>query len=187
MTNQGIHYIDLLRHLVGTPKTITAKKATQLVDVEVEDTFTALVEFENGCQGLVEVTTAARPDDFEASVSVLGENGTAVISGTATNELLTYTPDPSAKTSTFEAFKDQYGFGHDPFMADVVATLKTGRPHPTPLSEASLTVQFLNSLYRSAEDKCEIKFADRLPSKLLGRNDDKLRALYQREKVLCTL
>lgn len=180
LTNQGIHYIDLLRHLVGDVTSVVARKSTQLVDVEVEDTFTGLVQFQGGGQGIVEVTTAARPTDFEASISVLSENGTAVISGTATNELLVYTPRPEAAADYFEPFPDQYGFGHDPLVQDAIECLTQGKPHPITLEDARETVRFLNGLYRAAEDKTEISFAGDVSSRLLGRPDEKLRDLYRR-------
>ncbi len=94
LTNQGIHYLDLLQYLIGDVESVSARIATQLVTVEVEDTCVATLRFSNGALGIVEVTTAARPDDFEASISVLGENGTAVLAGIACNQLSVFTPDP---------------------------------------------------------------------------------------------
>ena len=61
-------------------------------EIEVEDTATAVVEFESSVGQ--EVTTAARPDDYEASLHWY-EKGLAQIGGIAVNELQTYTPDPS--------------------------------------------------------------------------------------------
>ena len=50
----------------------------------------------SGAIGTIEVTTAARPIDFEASLSLVCENGLAQIGGIAVNELQVYTPDPDA-------------------------------------------------------------------------------------------
>ena len=38
-----------------------------------------LLEFNKGFNGNIEVTTAAKPKDFHASISVSGEKGTIVI------------------------------------------------------------------------------------------------------------
>ena len=45
------------------------------VSCEVEDTVVATIEFESGAVGVIEITVAARPDDFESSISILGSKG----------------------------------------------------------------------------------------------------------------
>ncbi len=109
LTNQGIHYLDLLQYLMGDVESVYARISTQLVNVEVEDTAVAVLTFANGAQGVIEVTTAARPDDFEASISVLAEKGTAILTGIACNQLSTYTLDSGAVETNSEDFPDAYG------------------------------------------------------------------------------
>lgn len=67
-TNQGIHHLDLLRYLNGEVKRVNAVMRTYGADIEVEDTVLAVLEFENGSIGNLEITTAARPDDYESSL-----------------------------------------------------------------------------------------------------------------------
>ena len=62
LVTQGIHFLDLLQYLLGDVRSVVANIATQLVDVEVEDTAVAILKFESGALGAIEVTTAARPD-----------------------------------------------------------------------------------------------------------------------------
>jgi UDP-N-acetyl-2-amino-2-deoxyglucuronate dehydrogenase len=181
LTNQGIHYIDLLQYLVGDVESVFASTATQLVNVEVEDTAVATVRFRNGALGVIEVTTAARPDDFEASVSVLAERGTAVLTGIACNELSVFTPDPGATIADSEAFPDAYGFGHWPFFKDVVAAVTTGEPHPVSFDEGTHAIRLLNALYRSAEDQREVRMDEGLSSRRLGQSDAPLASLYRSE------
>ncbi len=178
LTNQGIHYIDLLQHLIGPIETVYAKTATRLVQVEVEDTGVAIATFAGGALGVIEVTTAARPDDFEASISILGEKGTAVLGGIASNELSVYTLDENAKAENSEKFPDVYGFGHWAFFRDVAAAIEQGRPHPISFAEGSGAIRLLNALYRSAEDQRAVSLADRPASLRLGRPDEKLARLY---------
>ena len=52
-----------------------------------KDTAAATIKFHNGSLGIVEATTAARPVDLHASLSIVGEKGTAVIGGLAMNEI----------------------------------------------------------------------------------------------------
>ena len=178
LTNQGIHYIDLLQYLMGDVEAVNAVTTTRLVDVEVEDTAVATVRFAGGALGVIEVTTAARPHDFEASISVLAENGTAVLAGIAANRLETYTIDPDARAASSEEFPDAYGFGHWPFFRDLVADLRGGSPHPISLDEGTRAIRLLNALYRSAEDGREVRLDEGAVSRRLGRADSRLTALY---------
>ena len=104
MTNQGIHHIDLLRKLGGEVRRVAAAQSTQGAAIEVEDTATAALEFASGALGTLEITTAARPIDYEASLSLVCENGLAQIGGIAGNELQGYTPEPAACASESEDF-----------------------------------------------------------------------------------
>lgn len=178
LTNQGIHYIDLLQYLMGDIETVDAVTATRLVEVEVEDTAVATVRFASGALGVIEVTTAARPHDFEASISVLAEKGTAVLTGIAANRLETYTLDPGAQVQDSEEFPDAYGFGHWPFFRDVVADLRSGRPHPISIDEGARAIRLLNAIYRSAEDRREVRLEEGAVSRRLGRPDPRLTSLY---------
>jgi predicted dehydrogenase len=178
LTNQGIHYIDLLQYLMGDIEAVTARTATRLVDVEVEDTAVATARFGSGALAVIEVTTAARPRDFEASISVLAEKGTAVLTGIAANQLETYTIDPQASAASSEEFPDAYGYGHWPFFQDVVADLRGGQPHPISIDEGTRAIRLLNAIYRSAEDQREVRLDEGAVSRRLGREDARLTALY---------
>ncbi len=179
LTNQGIHYLDLLQYLVGDIESVNARIATQLVKVEVEDTAVATLRFKNGALGVIEVTTAARPDDFEASISVLAEKGTAILTGIACNKLSTYTIDPPAIAACSEDFPDAYGFGHWQFFRDVIAELTEGIPHPISFEEGTRAIRLLNAIYRSAEDNREVRLDEGATSRDLGRPDPKLAMLYE--------
>jgi predicted dehydrogenase len=178
LTNQGIHYIDLLQYLLGDVESVVASTATRLVDVEVEDTAVATLKFTSGALGIIEVTTAARPRDLEASISVLAENGTAVLGGIASNRLEVCTFDPAAQETSSEEFPDAYGFGHWPFFEDVVADLQGVRPHAISFDEGTRAIRLLNALYRSAEDGREVRLDEGVASRVLGRADPALHALY---------
>lgn len=178
LTNQGIHYIDLLQYMLGDIESVTARAATQLVDVEVEDTFVATVKFNNGALGIIEVTTAARPDDFEASISVLAEKGTAILTGIASNQLSAYTLDPQNANNYSEDFPDAYGFGHWNFFRDVIADLQDEKPHPISFEEGTRAIRLLNALYRSAEDNREVFLSEGVASHKLGKPDENLTKLY---------
>ena len=151
-TNQGIHYLDLLLHLNGDVRTLYSKIATQLVEVEVEDTGVAVLRFTNGSLGTVESTTTHRPDDKEASITILGEHGNCTLAGLASNKLVSWSPDTALCSAASEDIPNAYGFGHKPFLADVVADLQGIKPHPITFDDGARAIHVLNALYRSAED-----------------------------------
>ena len=94
LTNQGIHHVDLLRYLGGEVSHVNATMRTLGANIEVEDTIVSSFTYQNKAVGSLEVTTAARPDDFEASISIVGSKGLAQIGGIAVNELQIFTPGP---------------------------------------------------------------------------------------------
>ncbi|MFN7982288.1 MAG: Gfo/Idh/MocA family oxidoreductase [Vicinamibacterales bacterium] len=178
LTNQGIHYLDLLIQLMGDVDSVTAFTNTAFAQVEVEDTVAASVRFASGALGQIEVTTAARPDDLDAELSVLGEHGTAVIGGLSANRLSVWTPDPSSVSSYSEDIPTPYGFGHKPFYRDVVADLVDGTPHPIALPDAARAIQLLHAIYRAAETEAVTYLADTPVSEVLGEPDPLLESLY---------
>jgi predicted dehydrogenase len=177
-TNQGIHYLDLLLHLNGDVETLYSQIATRLVEVEVEDSGVAVLRFANGSVGTVESTTTHRPDDKEASITILGEHGNCTLAGLASNKLVSWSLDPSLCNAASEEIPNAYGFGHKPFLADVVADLQGIKPHPITFDDGMRAICLLNALYRSAEDGVAVCLSDYPESANFGRHDDKLFNLY---------
>ena len=127
LTNQCIHHVDLLRYLGGEIVRVNASMRTLGAEIEVEDTVVATMEYGSGAVGVLEGTTAARPDDFEASLSIVGSKGLAQIGGIAVNELQIFTPSPGECASHSEDFLGieghgaVYGFGHSDMYRDIAA------------------------------------------------------------------
>lgn len=179
LTNQGVHYIDLLRFICGDIEKVSSIKATLGVNIEVEDTLVATLQFKNGALGLIEVTTAARPDDFEASISCVCEKGLAVISGIATNELQTFSPDPNACETFSENFPTVYGYGHNEIIDRVALAVRDLGAAPVDYDDGLETIRFLHALYLSSETGQWVKLDGEAVSAFLGRPDDELLSLYR--------
>jgi predicted dehydrogenase len=76
--NQSVHSIDLLQWIVGPVKTVSAYAASRIhPKIEVEDTLTCSLQFENGAFGTIVGTTAMYPGQA-ARLEVGGEHGTAI-------------------------------------------------------------------------------------------------------------
>ena len=70
----------------GSVEKVYGMGATQLVDIEAEDTAVASLRFKNGALGVVEVTTATRPSDQKVRFQP-GEFGLVEVGGFAMNEI----------------------------------------------------------------------------------------------------
>lgn len=180
LTNQGIHHVDLLRHLGGEVQRVNATMRTLGAEIEVEDTVVATLTYGSGAVGTLEVTTAARPDDFEASLSIVGSKGLAQIGGIAVNELQVFTPDPSACANSSEDFsRCVYGLGHEAMYRDIIASLNEGRPYPVTREDCLATLKLLNAFYRSDEAGGWVEVDSDAESGRLGRPDEALADLYR--------
>ncbi len=180
LTNQGIHHVDLMRYFGGEVKQVSAKMGTFGADIEVEDSVVGLALFENNALGSLEVTTAARPIDYEASLSVVCEHGLAQIGGIAVNELQIYTPDPSVCTANSEDFSGNvYGHGHEQLYREIVEFYQEGTGYSISRNDALSSIQLLNAFYVADErrDWTDVRTAG--DSERLGRADEVLADLYR--------
>ena len=179
MTNQGIHYIDLLRHLVGEVNKVYCKMETFGSKIEVEDSAVANIEFNSGAIGTLEVTTAARPSDYEATISLIGTKGVAKIGGLAANIMEVYSPDPSICKKNSEKIPDAYGYGHYKLYRDVRNDYLNKKKFPVNKKDCIATVKLLNSFYISDEQKKNISVKSCKDSSRLGRRDERISKLFR--------
>lgn len=191
LTNQAIHHIDLLRLLVGEVDSVSAVAATQLVNVEVEDTACVWLRFKNKALGVIEATTAARPvnKDLEASISILGEKGVAIVEGASVNKLITWTLDENINLADYsEDPPNVYGFGHNLIIDNVVEVLTKGKDIFVTAEDALATIKLLNAIYSSIElNGREVRLSSAPVSSRLGiidKKSQKIADLYRTDKVL---
>jgi UDP-N-acetyl-2-amino-2-deoxyglucuronate dehydrogenase len=185
LANQSIHHVDLIRHLGGEVSRVNAQMRTLGADIEVEDTVVATITFDNDAVGVVEATTAARPDDFEASISIIGSQGLAQIGGIAVNELQVFTPDPKACSENFEDFQGikgagaVYGHGHGLMYRDIVAFFKDRTAYPVSRDDCLGTLKLLHAFYRSDEAGGWVDVDSDEQSDRLGRPNEAISNLYR--------
>lgn len=180
LTNQGIHHIDLLRHLGGEVVRVNAAMRTLGAEIEVEDSVVGTVQFASGAIGVLEVTTAARPADFEASLSLVCERGLAQIGGIAVNELQVFTPDPGTCVASSEDFSSNiYGHGHRAMYQDIAGFWHRGESYPIDRLDCLKTLKLLHAFYRSDECGGWVEMDSHEESHRLGRSDEALSDLYR--------
>ncbi len=176
INQQAIHHIDALQWVCGPVAEVSAMQTRVLNQLEAEDTTVATVRFADGALGAIEATTAARPEDFEASISVVGERGFVAIGGIALNRIDTWRfvdPLPGDERTPDECSQEVptgYGLSHGPLMEEIVARLAAGRTDP-PItgSDAVPAVRLVHTLYRSAELGQTLALADNHLSDRLGK------------------
>lgn len=160
--NQASHHIDLLVWLCGEVESVFAYTKRNLVNIETEDTGVAVLKFRCGALGVVEATTATRPKDLEASLSLLGETGTVEIGGFAVNEMKIWQfaeeqeIDADVRTRFNQNPPDVYGFGHASYLADVVEAINNRAPIFVDGEEGMRSLRILNAIYESAETGREV-------------------------------
>ena len=176
INQQAIHHVDALNWLLGPVDSVSATTANRLNRLEAEDTMVAVVRFSSGAVGTIEATTAARPQDVEASLSVVGERGTAVVGGIALNAVQLWRfvepapNDDDAPRRCSQEVPNGYGLGHGPLLQQVIDALIEGRTDPPVSAEDGIrTTELVHALYRSDEVGGWVRLADRPESERLGR------------------
>ena len=183
LTNQGIHHIDLMRYFGGEINSVNCQMRTYNIDIEVENAVVSTFIFESGAMGSMEITTAAYPDDFEASISIVGSKGLAKIGGLAVNELQIFTPDNNVCKMMSEDFSDcPYGYGHEKLYEDIRYTLTNNDSKTINYKDCMNTINLLNALYLSSEINNWVTLDSIVNSRNLGRCDENISKLYRTVK-----
>ena len=185
LTNQGVHHVDLLRYLGGEIEKVNSLKSTLGVSAEVEDSFISIFKYKSGALGSLEITTSARPKDFEASISIVGSEGLLQLGGVAVNKLEIFSPDPQQCHIHSDDFSDLnergrvYGRGHLNFYKDVVNDLNNQISFPINKEDCRKTIALLHSFYLSAEEQKWVKVNENKFSKYLGKENSTISDLYR--------
>ena len=175
LNQQGIHHIDAMNWVFGPVSRVVANAAKMVNNLEAEDTITALVEFSNGSFGTIEMTTAARPRDFEASISVVGSGGSAKIGGIALNkieewEFVDSQPNDEDVPSKFsEHVETGYGNSHGPLLQSVIDIMCGDSFSPPFSADFSIsTSELVHAIYASHELKSWVELSSKPISTRLG-------------------
>jgi UDP-N-acetyl-2-amino-2-deoxyglucuronate dehydrogenase len=155
--NQASHYVDLLDWVIGPIESVMAYTGTLARNIQVEDTGVAAVRWRNGAMGSVNVTMLTNKTNYEGSITVIGEKGTARIGGVAVNKIEHWsfdTPDPMDEQTDEASYETQsvYGFGHPIYYDNVISTLCGETTADTDGREGLKSLEVLISIYLSARD-----------------------------------
>jgi len=154
--NQASHYVDAIQWLIGPVEHVMAETATMARQIETEDTGSAILKFRNGVIGTINVTMLTYPKNFEGSITILGEKGTAKVGGVAVNhidkwEFEDYDDDDRLIEESNYNPPNVYGLGHLPYYKNVIATLKGDSDADTDGRSGRKSLELIIAIYRSAQ------------------------------------
>jgi UDP-N-acetyl-2-amino-2-deoxyglucuronate dehydrogenase len=160
--NQASHYVDLLYWLFGPVKEVNSYMSTSL-DIETEDTGILNIKWENGALGSMNVTMLTYPKNFEASITVLGDKGTARIGGLAADEIQhwefsefkDYDADiEQVNKSTAEILAE--GKGHNMYYQNIIDVFNGSQKAETDGDDGLRSLELLVALSRSADKNLSV-------------------------------
>lgn len=175
INQQAIHHIDALNWLLGPVSYVCGKGENLLNNLEAEDTFVGVLQMQSGAMVTLEATTAARPRDFEASLSIVSEKGVVEVGGIALNEVTTWDIENcSISESEIKAASvkvpNGYGLSHMPLLQRSIDSILANENKPVvSLLDAMATTKLVHALYRSDEDGRWVELQSGLQSQRLGR------------------
>ena len=158
------------------PQRVCGTLKNRVNNLEAEDTVVSLIELENGAIGTFEATTAARPQDIEASLSVTGVKGYATIGGIALNKVLDWNICGGNSLENIadhsEEVETGYGYSHYRLINELVTCIAEKKDYsPNSIPSTIDTLKTVHSIYRSAENNHWISIKDNKQSKKLGLNN----------------
>ncbi|MEY3575346.1 MAG: hypothetical protein RLZZ88_489 [Actinomycetota bacterium] len=176
INQQAIHHVDVLQWLFGPIVEVSAAIGNRLNRLEAEDTLVAAFCTESGSLGTIEATTAARPRDFEASLTVTAKGGVARVGGIALNlveEFDFVAPrDDDARRARESSIQvpTGYGLSHAPLLRQVADRLRDGRTDaPVNAIDSMHTCEVIHALYRSHEVHGWVPVGSETQSARLGK------------------
>ena len=176
LNQQAIHHLDALNWLIGPIKEVFTNCSNQVNRLEAEDTITSILKLKNNAVGTFHATTAARPKDIFAEISIFGTKGFLEVSGPALNELKKvnlnhkeYSKHSLKKFS--EKVSNGYGFGHAKYIESLYKNfIKQGKiVPPVSASEGIVNTNLVHSFYKSNETNKWQKINNKNKSKFLGK------------------
>lgn len=156
LMNQAIHYIDLLQWLLGPVESVHAFIATLARNIEVEDTATMNLRWRSGALGSATVTMLTPPQNYEASITIVGEHGLVRLGGVACNEVVTWRfddPHPDDdELPTIVGDGSVYGSGHTPLYQNIFAALRGETASHVDGAEGLKALELVVAAYRSSQE-----------------------------------
>lgn len=178
VTNQqAIHHVDILTYLFGPANEVVSFMRRSINRLQAEDTSVAIIKFKSNLLSTFEATTAARPLDYEASLTIVGENGRVKVGGIALNKIIEWNfikdtnSDKSVKKKYSQKVHNGYGLSHKELINNLIKNIlnNNNNKETANIETTFSTTNLISGLYRSFEDSKIIKINNKTKSKRLGK------------------
>jgi UDP-N-acetyl-2-amino-2-deoxyglucuronate dehydrogenase len=187
LMNQGVHYVDQMRWIMGPVKSVSATMATRAHErIEVEDIVTANIEFQSGAVGTLLASTAMYPG-YRQALEIYGTGGTVIIENSKVRHAQFQSGNEERSTGGVKAappeIKDFVAAtpsavaeganvsvqgasnpasialdGHVEHLKDLIGAIRENRPTFMNGSEARNALELIVAVYRSAQTGKRVDF-----------------------------
>ena len=163
LMTQSIHIIDLLQYMMGPVRSVMGRVATQVHDIEVEDTATAVVNFESGAIGIIESTSSV-PTALKSRLELHGERGTVVANAQYDKFLLWDVEGDEGAVEVEESFEltdidDPWAYPqtrHRVQLQDMVDAIREDRDPVLTGEDARVSLAIIMAIYESSREGREV-------------------------------
>ena len=153
LMNQGIHGVDILLFVMGKVKSVFGYARTLARDIEVEDTASAVVEFENGALGVIQGTTSVTPG-YPRKLVINGDKGSIeIVEGDITVWDIEGIEKPDFGKAGGSSHNDPMAFqidGHVKQIADLISAVENNGNTFVDQYEGRRPVELITAIYESS-------------------------------------
>ena len=154
--NQGIHWVDLIRWLMGDPEWVYGLASTLGHQIDVEDVSHAIVKWKNGAQGVIEATTCAMPG-IDTRIEIHGENGSILLEDTRLASVVIdgeeeYHEEKTESGGGYDKPTSISTEGHVRHIQDIMEAVTENPPPLVPGEEARKSVELITAIYQSSRE-----------------------------------
>jgi predicted dehydrogenase len=158
LNQQAIHHIDALNYLLGPIESVSSFSTNRINKLQAEDTLVSIFRLKDGSLSTFEATTAARPCDIEASISITGDKGFVDVSGIALNQLkqIKYIGQKEKSIILQKKYSEKvtsgYGVSHKILLKAIFKKLSGSNDSSLIKAETGLaTTRIIHAIYKSVE------------------------------------
>lgn len=168
LINQTIHYIDALQWFVGRPAEVYGRIETLYHNIEVEDIASAIIKFENGAHGIIQVSTIDPINILR--FEICGERGKIVSEGGGEIKyaILEKTVEeyvtsgeawikPAYQWNKIDVEGEAFGSGHRRVIEDFARAIIEDREPLVPGEDGRISLEIVNAIILSSFEGRPIK------------------------------
>jgi UDP-N-acetyl-2-amino-2-deoxyglucuronate dehydrogenase len=155
---QASHFIDLLIWWFGDVTKAKGIVDTKMQQIEVEDCGNAIMDFSSGVQGSITWTTCVYNQNYEGSITIIGEKGTIKIGGPYLNKIDYWDVKDYSLPSDIEFVDQPNNYGkyqgtssnHHKVIDEIIKDLKGEKSDIVEGKEGIKSIEAIEMIYNSA-------------------------------------